>query len=242
MRHHRLAAGLRVFDARGRQPRHLDHHEVDVLGIGQAGVRHRSVRGFGNLANLTHAADFLGRHRFGAGPADDEPLVLALLIRHFDPFTRHCRDVRRDHARASAREHEDHLFGHVAGGNAKKPARPLAQHHVGPHAAPVIVKARPFGLSHQGDQRVGLDLSLVRQLLQPGRVSRRGHGPDEQFHTLSLHPITSFKTWRALKPETGHLLELFSEIEQLIFLRKASHELDAHRQAVVEAGRDRDRR
>src|SRR5260370_639496 len=176
---------------------------------------------------------------------DDQSLFSTLLrvsVRHFDPFTRDRSNVWRDHARASAREHEDDLLGHVARGNVEKFSSPLAQHDVSPPAAPVIVKARTFGLSHQGHERVGLDLSLVRQLLQRARVRRSGHRTDEQFHTLSLHPITSFQTWRPLKTETGHLLELLSEIEQLIFLRKPSHKLTPTPHALVHTRRHRDRR
>src|SRR5713226_9361765 len=104
------------------------------------------------------------------------------------------------------------------------------------------MRAGPFGLSDEGYERVGLDLSRVGQGLQPGRVRRRGRGTDEKFDTLSLHPITSLQIWRPLDAEAGHPFELCGEIEQLVLLRKAYHELDSHRQAIVQAPRNRDRR
>ena len=103
MRDDRLATGFRVLDAGCRQARHLDHHEVDVLRIGQARVAHRVLGRLGDLADLAHAADLLRRDRLRARPSHDQPLVAARpFVRDLDPFSSHGRDVRRDHAGAPA--------------------------------------------------------------------------------------------------------------------------------------------
>ena len=162
MRDNCFSAGLRILDAGGRQARHLDHDEVDVLRIGQARIGHRFVRGLCHLANLTHASNLFGRHRFGSGTTDDQALFstcVDIFVGNLNPFTGDCRDVRRDHARAATRQDEDDFLGHVARRYAEEFASPFAQRHVRPDATPVVMKPSAFRLSDQGDESVGLDLS-----------------------------------------------------------------------------------
>ena len=106
---------------------------------------------------------------------------------NFNPLPGDHRNVRRDDPGAPTGEDEDDLLRHVAHGNAEELGRPLAEHHVGPHAAPVVMLPGPLGLPGERDERVGPDLSRVGQLLQPGRVRRRRHRADEHFDPLSFH-------------------------------------------------------
>src|SRR6202049_1365352 len=52
-------------------------------------------------------------------------------------------------------------------------------------------------------------------------------------------PPFSFQAGRALKAKAREGLQLFGEIEQLVFLAEASHELNTNRQSVVEPRRNR---
>src|SRR5882762_6155580 len=86
--------------------------------------------------------------------------------------------------------------------DAKKRCRPLAERDVRPDSAPVVVCASAFGFADKRDERVRLDLSLVRQHLQTGRVGWRGGRADEHLDALSLHPATSIAGGR-WKPKPG---------------------------------------
>ena len=120
------------------------------MRVGEARISHGPVRRLRDLANLAHPADLLGWHRVRAGPAHDKALVSTGLW-NLDPFARDHGDVRRDHPGAPAREHEDDLLRNVIHRYPDEPRRPLAQRHVRPDAAPVVVLAGPLGLSGDRD-------------------------------------------------------------------------------------------
>jgi len=101
--------------------------------------------------------------------------------------------VQEGQGQAAAREHEDDLLRHVFQRYPNELRSPLAEGHVCPNAAPVVVLPGPLGLAGDRDERVGLDLSSVRELLQAGRVGRRGHGTDEHFDFLSFHHLLIFR-------------------------------------------------
>ena len=75
-RHHGVAARLGILDARHRQPGHLDHDQVDVLRVVDAGVLHRPEDRSGDLPHHPRPPDLLGHDRLGAGDPHDQPLVL----------------------------------------------------------------------------------------------------------------------------------------------------------------------
>src|SRR5207245_5978081 len=76
------------------------------------------------------------------------------------------------------------------------------QGRVSPDAAPVIVRAGALGLADERDERVRLDLSRIRELLQSRGVGGRGGRAHEHLHTLSLHPVISISAGR-WKPKPG---------------------------------------
>src|SRR5207253_9917698 len=181
----------------------LDHHQVHVLRIAQRRVLHCFVRGRGNLADHAHPADLFRRNGIRAGTAHHQPLLIALAtVGNLDPLARDRGDVRRDYAGTSAREYEDHMLGDLVLRDVEKLCGPIPKGRVSPDAAPIVVRTCAFGFAHQRDECVRLDLSCIRELLQPGRVRGGGGRAHEHLHTLSLHPVTSISGGR-WKPNPG---------------------------------------